>query len=287
MASLFLNRLDYGSHPWLARLRGLRVSAHFFIRRDGAVIQFVSTEDRAWHAGVSRYAGRERCNDFSIGIELEGTDTLPYADAQYQALRQLAPARARYPLAAAWGHEHIARAARPTRASFQLDALRARKRLRAAATAARLMRRLITQGTDMLKIWGRLTSVNVQKVMLAVRELALPHEFILAGGEHGVVDTPDYAERNPNRQVPVIDDGGFVLWESNAIVRYLSARYGVGSLWTEDLGLRADADRWMDWQATEWQPAMVPAFRAWSARPRTSATAPSSTPRCSAPMRAR
>ena len=139
----------------------------------------------------------------------------------------------------------------------------------------------------MLKIWGRLTSVNVQKVMLAVRELALPHEFILAGGEHGVVDTPDYAERNPNRQVPVIDDGGFVLWESNAIVRYLSARYGVGSLWTEDLGLRADADRWMDWQATEWQPAMVPAFRAWSARPRTSATAPSSTPRCSAPMRAR
>ena len=112
----------------------------------------------------------------------------------------------------------------------------------------------------MLKIWGRLTSVNVQKVMLAVRELALPHEFILAGGEHGVVDTTDYAERNPNRQVPVIDDGGFVLWESNAIVRYLSARYGVGSLWTEDLGLRADADRWMDWQATEWQPAMVPAF---------------------------
>ena len=262
MASLFLNRLDYGSHPWLARLRGLRVSAHFFIRRDGAVIQFVSTEDRAWHAGVSRYAGRERCNDFSIGIELEGTDTLPYADAQYQALRQLAPAlRARYPLAAAWGHEHIAPGRKTDRASFQLDALRARKRLRAAATAARLMRRLITQGTDMLKIWGRLTSVNVQKVMLAVRELALPHEFILAGGEHGVVDTPDYAERNPNRQVPVIDDGGFVLWESNAIVRYLSARYGVGSLWTEDLGLRADADRWMDWQATEWQPAMVPAFK--------------------------
>ena len=108
VAGLFLNRLDYGSHPWLERLRGLRVSAHFFIRRDGAVIQFVSTEDRAWHAGVSRYAGRERCNDFSIGIELEGTDTQPYADAQYQALRQLAPLRARYPLAAAWGHEHIA-----------------------------------------------------------------------------------------------------------------------------------------------------------------------------------
>ena len=119
MAGLFLNRLDYGSHPWLERLRGLRVSAHFFIRRDGAVIQFVSTEDRAWHAGVSRYAGRERCNDFSIGIELEGTDTQPYADAQYQALRQLAPAlRARYPLAAAWGHEHIAPDARPTPPAF-------------------------------------------------------------------------------------------------------------------------------------------------------------------------
>ena len=125
MAGLFLNRLDYGSHPWLERLRGLRVSAHFFIRRDGAVIQFVSTEDRAWHAGVSRYAGRERCNDFSIGIELEGTDTLPYADAQYQAP---APAAAR---ALPAGRRLGPRTHRPgpqdrPRASFQLDALRAR-----------------------------------------------------------------------------------------------------------------------------------------------------------------
>ena len=113
----------------------------------------------------------------------------------------------------------------------------------------------------MLKIWGRLTSVNVQKVMLAVRELALPHTFVQAGGPFGVVDTADYASKlNPNRLVPVIDDGGFILWESNAIVRYLAARYGVGTLWPEDVCLRADADRWMDWQATEWQPAMGPAF---------------------------
>lgn len=109
VAGLFLNTLDYSSHPWLERLRGLRVSAHFFIRRDGRIIQFVSTEQRAWHAGVSRFGARERCNDFSIGIELEGADTLPYADEQYLALRKLTPVlRTRYPLAAARGHEHIA-----------------------------------------------------------------------------------------------------------------------------------------------------------------------------------
>ena len=89
VAGLFLNTLDHASHPWLERLRGLRVSAHFFIRRDGRIIQFVSTEQRAWHAGVSRFGGRERCNDFSIGIELEGTDDLPYTDAQYAVLEQL------------------------------------------------------------------------------------------------------------------------------------------------------------------------------------------------------
>lgn len=109
VAGLFLNTLDYRSHPWLERLRGLRVSAHFFIRRNGRIIQFVSTDRRAWHAGVSRFAGRERCNDFSIGIELEGTDTLAYTDDQYAALRRLTRTlRARYPLAAVRGHEHIA-----------------------------------------------------------------------------------------------------------------------------------------------------------------------------------
>jgi AmpD protein len=106
---LFTNRLDYTAHAWFDRLRGLHVSAHFVIRRDGLVVQFASTESRAWHAGVSRYAGRERCNDFSIGIELEGTDELPFTSAQYLALGWLTPAlRARYPLAAVRGHEHIA-----------------------------------------------------------------------------------------------------------------------------------------------------------------------------------
>ncbi|OZI38891.1 glutathione S-transferase [Bordetella genomosp. 5] len=112
----------------------------------------------------------------------------------------------------------------------------------------------------MLKIWGRLSSLNVQKVMLAVRELALPHELVEVGGKFGGLDTPEYGKLNPNRRVPVIDDGGFVLWESNAIVRYLAARYGSGTLWPTDPCVRGDADRWMDWQTTEWQPAMVPAF---------------------------
>lgn len=109
VADLFLNRLDYGSHPWLEQLRGLRVSAHFFVRRDGSVLQFASTESRAWHAGVSRFNGRERCNDFSIGIEVEGADTVPYTDEQYVTLARLAPVlRNRYPLAHVRGHEHIA-----------------------------------------------------------------------------------------------------------------------------------------------------------------------------------
>lgn len=109
VADLFLNRLDYGSHPWLPRLRGLRVSAHFFVRRDGGVIQFVASTRRAWHAGVSVFEGRERCNDFSLGIELEGTDFEPYTGAQYAALARLnAALRARHPLRAVRGHEHIA-----------------------------------------------------------------------------------------------------------------------------------------------------------------------------------
>lgn len=109
VVDFFQNRLDYTRHPWLDRLRDLRVSAHFFIRRTGDIVQLVATTQRAWHAGVSRFRERERCNDFSIGIELEGTDTLPYTAAQYSALRRLVPAlRRRHPLKAAWGHEHIA-----------------------------------------------------------------------------------------------------------------------------------------------------------------------------------
>lgn len=109
VADLFLNRLDVSTHPWLARLRDLRVSAHFFVRRDGGVMQFVASSQRAWHAGVSTFEGRERCNDFSIGIELEGTDTVPYTDAQYHTLVELtAVLRVRHALKAVRGHEHIA-----------------------------------------------------------------------------------------------------------------------------------------------------------------------------------
>jgi AmpD protein len=109
VADLFMNRLDYSAHPWLEQLRGLHVSAHFFIRRDGKVIQFVPTTQRAWHAGVSSFEGRERCNDFSIGIELEGTGSLPYTDAQYETLASLNTALCvRHPLRAVLGHEHIA-----------------------------------------------------------------------------------------------------------------------------------------------------------------------------------
>ncbi|MFK8329661.1 1,6-anhydro-N-acetylmuramyl-L-alanine amidase AmpD [Pseudomonas sp. BJa5] len=85
----FQNRLDPNEHPYFEGIKHLTVSAHLFIERDGQVTQFVSCLDRAWHAGVSRFAGREGCNDFSIGIELEGTDELPFTDAQYQALQAL------------------------------------------------------------------------------------------------------------------------------------------------------------------------------------------------------
>jgi len=109
IARLFTNTLDYDVHPWLQRLRGLHVSAHFLVRRDGDIVQFVSTFKRAWHAGVSQYGGRERCNDFSIGIELEGTDTVPYTEAQYDAISVLTQVlRSRHPLSAVRGHEHIA-----------------------------------------------------------------------------------------------------------------------------------------------------------------------------------
>ncbi len=92
VVDFFQNQLDYDSHPWLDRLRGMTVSAHFFVRRDGDIVQFVSTQKRAWHAGVSSFDERERCNDFSIGIELEGTDSLPYTDEQYLALKGLTAA---------------------------------------------------------------------------------------------------------------------------------------------------------------------------------------------------
>lgn len=85
----FCNRLDAQAHPYFREIAGMRVSAHFLIGRDGAVTQFVSCLDRAWHAGISSFAGREGCNDFSLGIELEGTDDLAYTDLQYAALARL------------------------------------------------------------------------------------------------------------------------------------------------------------------------------------------------------
>lgn len=109
IAELFGNRLDCDAHPYFERLRTLRVSSHFLIRRDGEVMQFVSAGDRAWHAGASSFCGRERCNDFSIGIELEGTDTDPFEPMQYDALVALTQAlRLRYPLVDVAGHEHVA-----------------------------------------------------------------------------------------------------------------------------------------------------------------------------------
>lgn len=84
--ALFTGTIDPNVHPFFAEIAHLRVSAHCLIRRDGEIVQYVPFDKRAWHAGVSTYSGRERCNDFSIGIELEGTDTTPYTDAQYLAL---------------------------------------------------------------------------------------------------------------------------------------------------------------------------------------------------------
>jgi glutathione S-transferase len=112
----------------------------------------------------------------------------------------------------------------------------------------------------MLKIWGRTSSINVQKVMWTVAELGLPHERIDVGGSFGGLDGPEYAALNPNRLIPVLQDGATAVWESNAIVRYLAARHGVGGLWPEDPGRRSEADRWMDWQLTTLQPAISPIF---------------------------
>lgn len=106
---LFTNVLPVDAHPFYAQIAGLRVSAHFFVRRCGRATQFVSCLRRAWHAGVSSWAGRARCNDFSVGIELEGTDDLPYEDIQYSVCSGLIEAlRAVHPIRAVVGHSDIA-----------------------------------------------------------------------------------------------------------------------------------------------------------------------------------
>lgn len=106
----------------------------------------------------------------------------------------------------------------------------------------------------MLKVWGRRSSFNVQKVMWLIGELDLPHQHIDAGGAFGGLDTPAFLAMNPHGRVPVIQDGGAIVWESHAILRYLAARHGVGRFWSEDPAIRAQVDGWMDWSQTALQP---------------------------------
>jgi glutathione S-transferase len=112
----------------------------------------------------------------------------------------------------------------------------------------------------MLKIWGRKNSINVQKVLWACGELALPVERIDAGMAFGVNNTPEYKAMNPNGLVPLMSDDGFLLWESHAIVRYLARRYGLGSLCPADAQTAADADRWMEWFSTTLWLNLKPVF---------------------------
>jgi len=112
----------------------------------------------------------------------------------------------------------------------------------------------------MLKIWGRISSINVRKVVLAAQWLEIPFQRIDAGHEFGIVKTPEYLAKNPNALIPLIEDGDFQLWESNVIVRYLCARHSPGKLYPQELAARFDAERWMDWQQTTLNPAGRNAF---------------------------
>jgi len=112
----------------------------------------------------------------------------------------------------------------------------------------------------MLKIWGRISSINVRKVVLAAQWLEIPFQRIDAGHEFGIVKTPEYLAKNPNALIPLIEDGDFQLWESNVIVRYLCARHSPGKLYPQVLAARFDAERWMDWQQTTLNPAGRHAF---------------------------
>ena len=119
----------------------------------------------------------------------------------------------------------------------------------------------------MLNIWGRISSINVRKVVWCAQELGLDFQRTEAGGKYGVVQTPEYLALNPNAMVPTIDDGEgearITLWESNVIVRYLCARHAPGTLYPEALAERFDAERWMDWQQTTLNPVSGEAFRQW------------------------
>jgi N-acetyl-anhydromuramoyl-L-alanine amidase len=109
VVDFFENRLDFARYPQLAELTDVKVSAHFFVRRTGAILQFVSCDDRAWHAGVSRWHGRDVCNDFALGIEIEGDEKTPFTGEQYTALNALLAAlKLEYPIKAVTGHSEIA-----------------------------------------------------------------------------------------------------------------------------------------------------------------------------------
>lgn len=106
---LFTNTLDWSAHPYFEQIRGAEVSAHFVIRRTGELLQFVSVHERAWHAGRSTWQGRDNCNDYSVGIELEGLEDTPFEARQYEALKALLDALAqRWPITQVAGHEHVA-----------------------------------------------------------------------------------------------------------------------------------------------------------------------------------
>jgi glutathione S-transferase len=111
-----------------------------------------------------------------------------------------------------------------------------------------------------ITLWGRLSSANVQKVVWALEELGLAYEHIPLGGKYGGNDSADYLAMNPNGLVPTLRDGDLTLWESHAIVRYLAATYGAGTLWPEAPAARTHADQWTDWTATTFQPAWIAVF---------------------------
>lgn len=112
----------------------------------------------------------------------------------------------------------------------------------------------------MITVWGRKNSVNVQKVLWALAEVGQDFERKDVGGEFGGLDTSEYKALNPNSRIPTLVDGGLVIWESNAVTRYVAAKYGDGSLWPADAGVRALGDQWMDWVQTTLLASMLPVF---------------------------
>jgi glutathione S-transferase len=121
--------------------------------------------------------------------------------------------------------------------------------------------------TASLKIWGRMSSINVKKVVWAAQELGLDFERIDAGRAFGNINTPEYLRHNPNGAIPLIDDDGFMLWESNVIVRYLCAKQSRNTLYPDALHERFNAERWMDWQQAHLNPAGRDAFVQWFRTP--------------------